>query len=110
MQVIDVDSHVSVTKGLDGTPFQVNLLADGSLWGVVVHVEFRDNKLLLVVPPDRFMLLTPPATLIPTGAKGEFTVQEGRAAGEPLRFQFGPDGTVTGFVLGEGGNDYTRRS
>jgi len=80
------------------------------LLGVVVHVEFRNNKLLLVVPPDPFMLPTPPATLMPTAAKGEFIVQEGRAAGEPLRFQFGPDGTVTGFVLGEGGNEYTRRS
>jgi D-alanyl-D-alanine carboxypeptidase len=80
------------------------------LWGVVVHVEFRNNQLLLVIPTDPFMLPTPPATLKPTGATGEFIVQEGRVAGEPLRFQFGPDGTVTGFILGEGGSEYTRRS
>lgn len=29
MPVIDVDSHVSVTKGLEGTPFRVDVLADG---------------------------------------------------------------------------------
>ena len=30
MQVIDVDSHVTVVKGLEGTPFRVDWLADGS--------------------------------------------------------------------------------
>ena len=29
MQVIDVDSHVTVTKGLEGTPFHVDILPDG---------------------------------------------------------------------------------
>ena len=29
MQVIDVDSHITVTKGLEGTPFQVQMLPDG---------------------------------------------------------------------------------
>jgi aminocarboxymuconate-semialdehyde decarboxylase len=29
MAVIDVDSHVTVTKGLEGTPFQVDILPDG---------------------------------------------------------------------------------
>ena len=77
---------------------------------MVVHVEFRNNQLLLVIPPDPFMLPTPPAPLRPTGATGEFIVQEGRAAGEPLRFQFRADGAVTGFILGEGGSEYTRRS
>ena len=29
MEVIDVDSHVTVTKGLEGTPFRVKVLPDG---------------------------------------------------------------------------------
>ena len=29
MQVIDVDSHVTVVKGLEDTPFQIQLLPDG---------------------------------------------------------------------------------
>ena len=30
MPVIEVDSHVTVVKGLEGTPFRVDLRADGS--------------------------------------------------------------------------------
>ena len=29
MEVIDVDSHVTVAKGLDGSPFRVDVLPDG---------------------------------------------------------------------------------
>ena len=29
MRVIDVDSHITVVKGLEGTPFRVELLSDG---------------------------------------------------------------------------------
>ena len=29
MQVIDVDSHITVVKGLEGTPFQIKMLPDG---------------------------------------------------------------------------------
>jgi hypothetical protein len=29
MQVIDVDSDITVTKGLEGTPFQIRLLPNG---------------------------------------------------------------------------------
>jgi len=29
MQIIDVDSHITVVKGLEGTPFQVKVLPDG---------------------------------------------------------------------------------
>ena len=29
MPVIDVDSHVTVIKGLEGSPFQIALLPDG---------------------------------------------------------------------------------
>jgi predicted TIM-barrel fold metal-dependent hydrolase len=49
MQVIDVDSHVSVTKGLDGTPFQVNLLADGSH-----SIEFNRTSVKFAAPNGTF--------------------------------------------------------
>ncbi|HLW71326.1 MAG TPA: amidohydrolase family protein [Candidatus Binataceae bacterium] len=54
MEVIDVDSHVTVTKGLEGTPFHVNILPDGG------H-GFEFNKTGL-----RF---APPNGMIPRGGK-----------------------------------------
>ncbi|MBV9181459.1 MAG: serine hydrolase, partial [Acidobacteria bacterium] len=112
--VKEIRGHVRESETPAPTPEEYRPLLgryySSRLWGVVVHVEFRNNQLLLVIPPDPFMLPTPAATLKATGARGEFIVQEGRIAGEPLRFQFGPDGTVIGFILGEGGTEYTRRS
>jgi hypothetical protein len=46
MQVIDVDSHVTVTKGLEGTPFKVDILPDGGN-----SFEF-DNTGLRFTPPN----------------------------------------------------------
>ena len=44
MQVIDVDSHVTVVKGLEGSAFRVDLLADGS------HVTLLDWSNALLAP------------------------------------------------------------
>jgi predicted TIM-barrel fold metal-dependent hydrolase len=50
MQVIDVDSHVTVTKGLEGTLFQVNILPDGS------HgIEFNRTGLKFTPPNGQFL-------------------------------------------------------
>jgi aminocarboxymuconate-semialdehyde decarboxylase len=46
MQVTDVDSHVTVTKGLEGTPFHVDILSDGGN-----AFEFN-NTGLRFTPPD----------------------------------------------------------
>ena len=50
MQVIDVDSHVSVTKGLEGTPFHVDVLPDGG------HGFEFSNTGLRFAPPDGMFL------------------------------------------------------
>jgi aminocarboxymuconate-semialdehyde decarboxylase len=52
MQVIDVDSHVTVTKGLEGTPFKVDLLPDGGN-------GFEFNKMGLRFTPPAGKLLRP---------------------------------------------------
>ena len=50
MQVIDVDSHVTVTKGLKGTLFQVDTLADGG------HgFEFNKTGLRFTPPNGKFL-------------------------------------------------------
>lgn len=60
MPVIDVDSHVTVTKRLEGTPFRVDILPDGG------H-GFEFNKAGL-----RF---TPPGGRIPRSGKEPISVQ-----------------------------------
>jgi hypothetical protein len=45
MQVIDVDSHVTVVRGLDDTPFQVSVLPDGG------HLMEFDGHRLDQTPP-----------------------------------------------------------
>ena len=48
MQVIDVDSHVTVIKGLEGSPFQITLLPDGG------HLmEFSGARLDLTPPQGK---------------------------------------------------------
>lgn len=61
MPVIDVDSHVTVTKRLEGTPFRVDILPDGG------HDGFEFNKAGL-----RF---TPPGGKIPRSGKEPISVQ-----------------------------------
>jgi len=50
MQVIDVDSHVSVTKGFEGTPFDVDVLPDGG------HGFEFSNTGLRFAPPNGMFL------------------------------------------------------
>jgi trimeric autotransporter adhesin len=50
MQVIDVDSHVSVATGLEGTPFRVEVLGDGGH-----SIEFNRSALKFAAPNDRFL-------------------------------------------------------
>jgi aminocarboxymuconate-semialdehyde decarboxylase len=45
MQVIDVDSHVTVVKGLEGTAFQVQVLPDGG------HLMEFDGRRIDLTPP-----------------------------------------------------------
>src|SRR6516225_524357 len=45
MQVIDVDSHVTVVKGLEDTPFQIQLLPDGG------HMMEFDGHRIDLTPP-----------------------------------------------------------
>ena len=45
MQVIDVDSHVTVVRGLEDTPFQVKVLPDGG------HLIEFDGRRLDQTPP-----------------------------------------------------------
>jgi hypothetical protein len=49
MQVIDVDSHVTVIKGLEGTAFRVDLLPDGSH-----SFEFNRSAFKFVAPNGEF--------------------------------------------------------
>ena len=50
MQIIDVDSHITVVKGLEGTPFQVKVLPDGGQL-----MEFNHTQ-MDVAPPQGKML------------------------------------------------------
>jgi hypothetical protein len=50
MQVIDVDSHITVVKGLEGTPFQIKLLPDGG------HLMEFNRTQLDFTPPQGKML------------------------------------------------------
>ena len=49
MQVIDVDSHVTVTKGLEGTPFRVEILPDGCH-----SMEFNAARFKFASPSGKF--------------------------------------------------------
>jgi predicted TIM-barrel fold metal-dependent hydrolase len=49
MEVIDVDSHLTVTKGLGGTPFRVDILADGGH-----SMEFNGTRLKFASPTGKF--------------------------------------------------------
>lgn len=46
MQIIDVDSHITVVKGLEGTPFQIKLLPDGG------HLMEFNHTQLDFTPPQ----------------------------------------------------------
>src|ERR1700761_2054339 len=48
MPVIDVDSHVTVNKGLEGTPFHVDILPDGGN-----SFEFNNTGLRFTPPKGR---------------------------------------------------------
>jgi hypothetical protein len=49
MQVIDVDSHVAVTKGLDGSALRVEVLPDGSH-----SIEFNRSVFKFAAPGGKF--------------------------------------------------------
>jgi hypothetical protein len=49
MPVIDVDSHVTVVKGLEGSPLRVDLLPDGSH-----SFEFNRAALKFAPPNGKF--------------------------------------------------------
>src|SRR5690242_3418500 len=49
MQVIDVDSHVTVTKGLEDTPFRVDILPNGSH-----SIEFNQTVVKFAPPGGKF--------------------------------------------------------
>jgi len=50
MQVIDVDSHVTVVKGLEGTPLKVEILPDGGY-----TIEFNRARLNFAPPNGKFL-------------------------------------------------------
>jgi len=78
-------------------------------WGMILHIEYRDGALLLVIPPDPYIAPPqPPTRLTATDKPGVFIVSGGRPAGEALAFEFGSDGRVVGFVLGENGGRYRK--
>jgi len=78
-------------------------------WGMILHLEYRDGALLLVVPPDPYIAPTPPpARLTPTDQPGTFIVSTGRPAGEALTFEFDADGRVVAFVIGENGGRFRK--
>ena len=41
MQIIDVDSHVTVVKGLEDSPFQIKVLPDG---GHLMEFQRRSHR------------------------------------------------------------------
>ena len=49
MQVIDVDSHVTVTKGLEDTPLRVDILPDGGH-----SIEFNQTGVKFALPGGKF--------------------------------------------------------
>ena len=69
-----------------------------------VHADLtRSENALRLVPgsTDTMLLHTPCDVAVSAAAEGpEFRVLNGRGAGETLDFQFGPDDSVTGFLLG----------
>jgi hypothetical protein len=67
--------------------------------GGLVHVEARAGKLLLALPPGVESSLHAPAPLEPAEEPHVFRATSGRGAGELVRFQHDPDGTVRGFTL-----------
>jgi D-alanyl-D-alanine carboxypeptidase len=82
--------------------------AGSATFGTILHVEYRSGALTLVVPPDPFMIPAPPAPLATTHKPDTFIVTAGRAAGEPLRFEFAADGKVAGFMMGENGTHFRK--
>lgn len=80
-----------------------------AVFGMILHVEYRGGRLLLVTPPDPYMPLPPPpAPLTPTGDARAFIVVGGRPAGERLTFHVAADGAATGFTLGDNGSEFRR--
>lgn len=76
------------------------LLGRYEYWrGGLLHVETREGRLRLVLPPGVESALHAPSALEPTEQAYVFRVAEGRGAGELLTFQTEPDGDVAGFTL-----------
>ena len=69
-----------------------------------VHADLtRSENALRLVPgrTDTMLLHTPCDLAVGRAGDGlEIRVLNGRGAGETLEFQFGPDDSVTGFLLG----------
>ena len=79
------------------------------VFGVILHVEFRNGRLMLVTPPDPYMPPPPPpAPLTATDDPAVFIVEAGRPAGEALTFHFETECSVTGFALGEDGMEFRK--
>ncbi len=77
-------------------------------FGVMFHVEWRGGQLHLVTPSDPFLTPMPPSPLAATDKSNVFVVQAGRLAGEPLTFEFGDAGRVTGLQLSAHGGTFRK--
>jgi len=67
--------------------------------GGLIHVEARDGRLMLALPPGVEGSLHAPAPLEPTEELHVFRVGAGRGAGELLTFHVSASGEVSGFLL-----------
>jgi D-alanyl-D-alanine carboxypeptidase len=65
--------------------------------GGMLSVQCRGGVLILATPAPAAGPPPPPVRLSPTDAPDAFLVENGRYAGEVLRFRHSADGTVTGF-------------
>src|SRR5262245_58463474 len=102
-----------VTKPATPTPMNLKPFLGRSVsspvLGILVHTEFRNGRLLLVMPLDPYMPPpTPPAPLTATEKADVFIVDGGRPAGEPLTFHRGANGDVSGLTLGENGTEFRK--
>jgi D-alanyl-D-alanine carboxypeptidase len=80
-------------------------------FGTIFHIEWRGGGLRLVTPPsDPFMMPVPPVAMIATETSNVFVVHEGRFAGEPITFEFDPDGRAIGLHLSALGGNRMRKT
>ena len=77
-------------------------------FGPIFHVEWRDGGLKFAIPMDPFMMPAPPSALIATDKSNVFVLEAGRWAGEPLTFEFDPDGQVKSFQLSSHGGTFRK--